>query len=109
MTSKWAVGDECQLPATAAIWLTNDPQPGLVLVEFVDAHGRPHWLVDKCAIFGADLLPTSTYPRPTSIQCAIDAVDGDIATVRAWWTISRGGLPFVFDVRADVLVPVTAG
>ncbi|MCU1641387.1 MAG: hypothetical protein JWN03_1662 [Nocardia sp.] len=107
MTSNLAVGDKCELPATAAYWLCDEPQPGLVLVEFVDALGRPHWLIDKCAIFGADLLPTSTYPRPTGIRCAIEEINGEIATVSPWWTISRRGIPFAFDVRLDVLIPVT--
>ncbi|MGW4352557.1 hypothetical protein ACWELJ_10750 [Nocardia sp. NPDC004582] len=107
MTPNWATGDRCYLPATAAYWLCDEPQPGLVLVEVVDANGRPHWLVDKCAIFGADLLPTSTYPRATSIQCSIEEINGDIATVSPWWTISRAGMPFLFDVRVEILVPWT--
>ncbi|GAB2520885.1 hypothetical protein [Nocardia heshunensis] len=107
MKSKWAVGDKCELPATAALWLCDEPQPGMVLVEFVDALGRPHWLIDKCAIFGSDLSPTSTYPRPTRIMCAIEEINGDIATVSPWWTISRRGLPFAFDVRLEGLIPVT--
>ncbi|MRH92388.1 hypothetical protein GFY24_34040 [Nocardia sp. SYP-A9097] len=109
MTANWATGDKCELPATANHWLCDEPQPGLVLVEFVDANGRPHCLVDKSAIFGADLLPTSTYPRPTYIQCSIEEINGDIATVSPWWTTSRAGIPFLFDVRVEVLVPRTTG
>ncbi|WP_156094894.1 hypothetical protein [Nocardia lijiangensis] len=103
-------GDGCELPATAVVWLTDDPQPGIVLVEFADVHGRPHQLVGKSAYFGGDLRPTSTYPRLTSIECTIDDVIDDIATVSTRWL--DGGpddVPFLFDVRLDILGPVTTG
>jgi hypothetical protein len=101
-------GDGCELPATAVYWLTDEPQPGLVLVEFADAYGRPHQLVGKCVYFGGDLLPTSAYPCPTSIQCTIEDVDDDIATVSTW--LFEGGpdnTRFVFDVQLDTLGPIT--
>ncbi|MFB8005000.1 hypothetical protein [Nocardia sp. NPDC056000] len=107
MTTSWAKGDKCELPAIVDHWLCDEPQPGLVLVEFVDAQGRPHWLVGKSVDFAADLLPTSTYPRPASIPCSIEEINGDIATVSPWWITSRRGLPFLFDVRAEVLGPWT--
>ncbi|GAB3205594.1 hypothetical protein GCM10027262_11390 [Nocardia tengchongensis] len=110
MESKLGTGDECELPATASVWLTDDPQPGLVLVELTDANGRPHQLVDKSAIFGSDLLPTSTYPRPTAIRCTIEDIKGEIATVSVHWVFSRvTDMPFTFDVRLDTLGPVAAG
>jgi hypothetical protein len=87
-------------------WLTDEPQPGLVLVELADAHDRPHQLVGESAYFGGDLLPTSIYPCPTSIQCTIDDVNDDIATVSTRWL--AGGpdnTPFVCDVRLDALIP----
>lgn len=100
-------GDGCELCATAVCWITDEPQPGLVLVEFADAYGRPHQLVGKSAYFGGDLLPTSAYPCPTSIQCTIEDVDDDIATVSTWW-LSGGphNTRFVFDVRLDTLGPI---
>ncbi|MEV0547969.1 hypothetical protein AB0H98_14250 [Nocardia salmonicida] len=101
-------GDGCVLPAIAVYWLTDDPQPGIVLVELVDAHGRPHQLVGKSAYFGVgELLPTSPYPCPTSIQCRIEDIDGDLATVKTadWLTGGPDHTPFVFDVYRDVLVP----
>ncbi|MEV6103033.1 hypothetical protein [Nocardia sp. NPDC051981] len=108
MTPTWATGDNCELPATATGWLADEPQPGLILVELVDAHGRPHQMVDKSVIFSSDLLlPSSTYPRSVSIRCTIEEINGDIATVCPWWTMSRAGLPFLFDVRLEVLVPWT--
>lgn len=99
-------GDGCELPAVAVYWLSDDPQPGIVLVELVDAHGRPHQLVDKTASFGGDLLPKSVYPCPTTVQCTIEDIDDGIATVSTWW-LSGGpdDVPFVFDVRLDTLGP----
>ncbi|MBF6548683.1 hypothetical protein [Nocardia brasiliensis] len=99
-------GDGCELPASAIHWLSDDPQPGIVLVEFADAHGRPHQLVGKSALFGGELSPTSTYPRPTTIQCTIEEINDDIATVSTWW-LSGGpdDVPFLFDVRSDILTP----
>ncbi|MEC4020341.1 hypothetical protein [Streptomyces sp. H27-D2] len=99
-------GDGCELPATAVCWLTDDPQPGLVLVEFADAYDRPHQLVGKTAYFGGDLLSTSVYPSPTSIQCTIEEVTDGIATVSTWWL--EGGpndTRFIFDVWLDTLGP----
>ncbi|MFG2653490.1 hypothetical protein [Streptomyces sp. NPDC048436] len=108
MESSLGEGDGCELPATAVCWLTDDPQPGLVLVEFADAYDRPHQLVGKTAYFDGDLLPTSAYPCPTSIQCTIEEVTDDIATVSTWWL--EGGpndTRFVFDVWLDILGPTT--
>ncbi|MFI9510849.1 hypothetical protein [Nocardia sp. NPDC052566] len=103
-------GDGCELPATAVFWLTDEPQPGIVLVELVDAYGRPHQLVGKSAYFGGDLWPTSTYPCPASIECTIDSVDDGIATVSTRWVTSMADdRPFVFDVRLDAIGPVTTG
>ncbi|MGW4632952.1 hypothetical protein [Nocardia sp. NPDC004415] len=104
MKEMLAKGDRCELPAIAVCWIGDDPQPGMVLVELVDIHGRPHQLVAKTAYFGGDLLPTSAYPCPTTIQCTIEDIDDDRATVSTWW-LSGGpdDVPFVFDVRLDAL------
>jgi hypothetical protein len=108
MGSSLGEGDGCELPATAVCWLTDEPQPGLVLVEFADAYDRPHQLVGKSAYFGGDLMSTLAYPCPTSIQCTIEWVTDDIATVSTWWL--EGGpndTRFVFDVPLDILGPTT--
>ncbi|WP_405166545.1 hypothetical protein OG203_16490 [Nocardia sp. NBC_01499] len=99
-------GDGCELPAIAVYWLSDDPQPGIVLVELVDAHGRPHQLVDKTPSFGGELLPTPAYPCPTTNQCTIEDIDDGIATVSTWW-LSGGpdDVPFVFEIRLDTLGP----
>ncbi|MET8685237.1 hypothetical protein ABZV77_13565 [Streptomyces sp. NPDC004732] len=101
-------GDGCELPATAVCWLSDEPQPGLVLVEFADAYDRPHQLVGKTAYFEGDLVSTSPYPCPTSIQCTIEEVTDDVATVSTWW-LSGGpdDTRFVFDVWLGALGPTT--
>ncbi|MFF2522309.1 hypothetical protein [Streptomyces liangshanensis] len=101
-------GDGCELPATAICWLTDDPQPGLILVEFADIYDRPHQLVGKTAYFDGNLQPTSTYPCPTSTQCTIEEITDDVATVSTWW-LSGGpeDTPFVFDVPLNTLKPTT--
>ncbi|GAB3895087.1 hypothetical protein ACFQ1S_04965 [Kibdelosporangium lantanae] len=107
MASDLAEGDNCELPATAECWLADDPQPGMVLVEFNDAHGRPHQLVGKCAWFDGDLLPTSTYPCPTVVPCRIEEVENGVATVSTrWMTGGPDDVRFVFDVPYGVLRPV---
>jgi hypothetical protein len=60
--------------ATALRWISDDPQPGWIEVEFIDADGRP-WLVhDKPPIFAeppGGFLPSSAYPAPTLIPCDV--------------------------------------
>jgi hypothetical protein len=37
-------------------FVDDDPQPGIVACEFADAVGRRHTLIDKVAIFSAELV-----------------------------------------------------
>jgi hypothetical protein len=52
-------------------WLSDEPIPGVVEVEFVDADGMRHILVDKAPIFGADLKPDTPYPVDVLVACEI--------------------------------------
>jgi hypothetical protein len=60
--------------ATALRWISNEPQPGLIEVEFFDAAGH-RWLVhDQPPVFAeppGGFLPTSSYPLPTLIACNV--------------------------------------
>ncbi|WP_307038411.1 hypothetical protein [Streptomyces canus] len=79
---------------------TTGPDPGGVR--------RPHQLVGKTAYFDGNLQPTSPYPCPTSIQCTIEEIADDVATVSTWWL--EGGpndTRFVFDVPLETLTPIT--
>ncbi|MGW5918815.1 hypothetical protein ACWFPY_07460 [Nocardia fluminea] len=107
MTAILSKSDNCELPAVAVSWLTDDPQPGIVLVELLDAHGRPHQLVGKSVYFGGELLPTSPYPCPTSIRCTIEEINDDLATVSTTGLLTGGPahVPFVFEVLLDLVLP----
>lgn len=49
-------------------------QPGIVEVTFTDAVGRAHRFVEKVPVVTLEELDeTSTYPRPTTIDCVIVA------------------------------------
>jgi hypothetical protein len=99
-------GDDCLLPATAAFWVCDDPQPGIVHVEFVDANGRPHMLIGKAAYFGGDLYPDTKYPCPTDVPCTVEGIDGDIATVSTMLLDSYVfNSRFVYEVPLNVLTP----
>jgi hypothetical protein len=51
-------------------FVNDEPQPGIVACEFVDAEGRCHTLIDKVPGFSANLLDTSsTYPRVGAVRC----------------------------------------
>lgn len=55
-------------------WISDEPQPGWIEVEFIDADGR-RWLVhDKPPIFAEPpdgILQTSSFPMPTLIPCDV--------------------------------------
>jgi hypothetical protein len=56
-------------------WISDEPQPGWIEVEFLDAEGR-RWLVhDKPPIFAeprSGFLPTSPYLMPTLLPCDVE-------------------------------------
>jgi hypothetical protein len=41
-------------------FVNDEPQPGIVACEFVDAEGRCHTLIDKVSGFSASLLDASS-------------------------------------------------
>lgn len=57
-------------------WISDEPQPGWIEVEFIDADGR-RWLVhDKPPIFElppGGISATSSYPMPTLIPCKVES------------------------------------
>ena len=51
-------------------FVSREPQPGIVVSEFVDAANRTHTVIDKVAIFTAvDLDASSTYPAQGVVRC----------------------------------------
>jgi hypothetical protein len=58
-------------------WVSDEPQPGPVEVEVVDADEVVWRFVDKSAIFSAETLTASTlFPRPGAIRCERGDDDG---------------------------------
>ena len=50
---------------TITRYVSDDPQPGVVECELVDAHGRRWRFIEKTAIVSADRLDAqSAYPQP---------------------------------------------
>ena len=53
-------------------FVSDDPQPGIVACEFMDAEGRVHTFIDKAPIFTAQNLDAASfYPQPGSAACEV--------------------------------------
>jgi hypothetical protein len=92
-------------------YVSDDPQPGLVECELVDANGR-HWLfVEKTAISAAPLDGRSAYPQPGVIACEVvhrarNAVGREVIVVdtnRPWGVESIEGVTR-FEVSVETLL-----
>jgi len=60
--------------ASALRWISDEPQPGWIEVEFIDADGRRLLVHDEPPIFEeppGGFLPSSPYPVPTLIPCDV--------------------------------------
>lgn len=94
-------GQQADILASAIRWIDDEPQPGIVEVEFVDCDGARHRLIDKCAIFGADtaILPTAAYPMSASVACTVlEVLPEGKASVRLAWAVTSA------DGRTDSIV-----
>ena len=59
-----------ELAVQVVRFVSDEPQPGIVACEFVDADGRRHTLIDKWPMCGSKLLDAhSVYPQPGTIRC----------------------------------------
>ncbi|MGJ7528336.1 hypothetical protein [Variovorax sp. GB1P17] len=90
----------------------DDAQPGWVECKLVDAKGWVHLFVEKGPVVTAEPLgPESSYPRPGSIACEIEAELTDaagrslarVSTTRPWDVASSAG-ESTFVVLASQLV-----
>jgi hypothetical protein len=97
--------------ATITRYISDDPQPGIVECEFVDAFGHKHTFIEKTAIVSTEQIDsTSTYPRQCVIDCEIieryrkDAFDIVLVnTEKPWGIESTIGL-YSFEVLPSQLV-----
>lgn len=77
------VPDRCELRATATRWVADEPQPGIVEVQFTDHSGHLVTIHEKSAVISGDLLlPTTPYPVEIRLQCEIVAVSTPAWAVR---------------------------
>ena len=92
---------------TITRWVSDEPQPGIVECELLDANGHRWLFREKAAIVSAEPLSArSTYPCSGSIACRIvgqHSVDGSasdvvrIDTELPWGVASIEGIT-TFDV-----------
>nr|WP_157528152.1 hypothetical protein [Kibdelosporangium sp. MJ126-NF4]CEL17422.1 hypothetical protein [Kibdelosporangium sp. MJ126-NF4]CTQ91351.1 hypothetical protein [Kibdelosporangium sp. MJ126-NF4] len=75
-------GELCEFDAEA-IALLDDDYPGLVLVEFTDAYGRPHQLVGKVPSFGnhGAVTPDAKYPVAVTVDVVVGESEDGVAAV----------------------------
>lgn len=93
-------------------YLGDEPQPGLVDCQLVDASGTEHRFVDKVPIFtSAELDAASCYPQPGVIACRVVgwslAEDGRrmVTIDTAWpWQVEASDGQTVFQVTPGQLV-----
>jgi len=92
--------------------VNDDPQPGIVECELLDAHGRKWHFIEKTAVVTARYLDAqSAYPQPGVIAGEVvrrsrDGVGREVVqidTERPWGVESIDGTT-QFDVLADSLV-----
>ncbi|MFI9413093.1 hypothetical protein [Nocardia gamkensis] len=78
---RWHTDRMAMIWGNAVRWV-SDTQPGVIEVQFTDADGVTHSLIDKVWIFGADdLRSDSAYPVP--VEIGVDLVEqvGDSTVV----------------------------
>ncbi|MDZ4868073.1 MAG: hypothetical protein SGI91_12190 [Alphaproteobacteria bacterium] len=55
-------------------FIDDEPQPGVVECELVDADGKVHRFVEKTAVVSSDhLFRNTAYPRPGVIACEVES------------------------------------
>jgi hypothetical protein len=100
------------LKVTIARHISDDPQPGLVEYQLIDAHGRRWSFVEKTAVLSDAALAADTqYPQPGVIACEVVGRFRDeegrevirVDTSRPWGVVSLEG-ETQFEVLAAELV-----
>lgn len=102
-----------ELRCEAVRWVDDEPFPGIVEVQFVDAAGQRWSLIDKRTIFArfAELTPESVYPVKVTVACevqgGIEATSGDgVVTVSTSpYGVTTPDGRDIFAVHKSQLVP----
>jgi hypothetical protein len=98
-------GEQAFLRAKAIQWCADEPLPGLVEVELLDADEKPWRFVDKAPIFdpGNALGPATAYPVELNLACTIIEWTDDhvvVSTASPWGIESIEGRS-QFVLRSD--------
>jgi len=102
--------DEVMFPVSILRY-TSDHQPGFVVCEFRDAHGRVYTSREVKQVYVSDayLDESTPYPVPGLTECVVLRIDGSFATVRftrlTWEGIDVDDHPFEIPAA---LLPVAA-
>jgi hypothetical protein len=100
--------------AVQIVRFVDDYQPGIVELEFTDAAGANHRLIDKAPIFtSATLSADSIYPQPGAVRCSLLRVRQDMGGRRLFtistaepFSIETGEGLTEFDVLPSQISPV---
>ncbi|MCB9685933.1 MAG: hypothetical protein H6736_00100 [Alphaproteobacteria bacterium] len=96
------------VPVVLTGWVSDDPQPGLVRAELVDAAGRRHLFVEKVAVLTDEALGAAgPWPRRGTLAGRVVAISGVVRVDSAepWGVVSLEG-EALFDVDTLALGPV---
>lgn len=96
--------------AVQIVRFVDDYQPGIVEVEFTDASGQLHRLIDKTPIFTTETLSAdSRYPQPGTVRCRLLRVCQDILTISTAepFSIETGEGLAEFDVLPSQVTRIT--
>lgn len=96
------------IKAKAVRWVSDEPFPGLVAVEIVDAMGVRWTFVDKHPMFGRlpSVTPTARYPIDLLIACRVTRRSEDVVhvTTAEPWGLEATDGTFEFEVDVKDLV-----
>ena len=73
--------------ATATRWVADEPQPGIVEVQFSEYGGGFVTIHAKCAVIGCDLSKASSYPAEVLLAAEIIAVSTPALFVRLLFSV----------------------
>lgn len=93
-------------------WVSDEPQPGIIECELVDAHGRAWRFTEKDIVTSEHNYGRTSYPRPCEIPCEVvgraSGADGReiVRIVFDGWFGYEDEARNVFEVYAEQLVPL---
>jgi hypothetical protein len=102
------MGMTTYLKARALRWVSDEPFPGMVAVEIVDAAGIEREFIDKYPMFGKnpELGPATPYPMNILIACSVlrDGEDGVVVSTAEPWGLEATDGTCEFTVNPADLV-----